>query len=313
MDFSVLGHATGSGNVMSMPTILWRDDALLGGLMRRMAREWVGSTSFDSDALMSLEQVPGSSWGAAPWGRFDQEPIKGGYGSFLMTPRLSAFPTIFRALHYRAFNLLSRGCEPVQHVHQKQEEALVGRCLAGDAPAWESFLNSNYRTIWSIVSWRKWGFDAAEKEDVTQDVLEELIKSLGNFEFRARVNTFVHRISVTTCIAYLRKKTALKRGAKSRHLSIDPVTAEGDDPEIHTQGNPFGNPEELLLKRESLAQVKQALACLEAKCRDLIRFRYFKELSFREIADKTGVKENTLVVNLRRCLLRLFDLLQTAG
>lgn len=232
---------------------------------------------------------------------------------FLSTPRLSAFPVLFTALRCWASNLFPQGCRPVQHQLEKEEESLVGRCLAGDAPAWESFLNSNYRTIWSIVSWRKWGFDAAEKEDVTQDVLEELIKSLGNFEFRARINTFVYRISVTTCIAHLRRKTALKRGANSRHLSIDPVTAEGDDLEIHTQGNPFGNPEELLLKRESLARMKQALAHLEAKCRDLIRFRYFKELSFRDIADKTGVKENTLVVNLRRCLLRLFDLLQTAG
>lgn len=197
--------------------------------------------------------------------------------------------------------------------HETEEKSLVGRCLAGDGPAWEAFLNGHYRTIRSIVSWRKWGFDAAEREDVTQDVLEALIRSLGNFEFKSRVNTFVYRISISTCIARLRKKTALKRGADSRHISIDPVTGDGDNPEIHACGNPVGTPEELLLRMESLSLVKQALARLEAKCRELIRFRYFKELSFREIAGKTGVKENTLVVNLRRCLLRLFDLLQTAG
>lgn len=286
-------------------------DEVRCGLMKGMAREWSRSTLSDSGALRSAELAPGNSREIALWGPVHPHLMTGGTEGFreqAHTEKPDLGPHEAWALH-----LLAQRYGSVDHAYETDERALVGRCLAGEGQAWESFLSGYYRTIWSIVSWRKWGFDSAEKEDVTQDVLEALIRSLGNFEFKARVNTFVYRISISTCIAHLRKKTALKRGAASRHLPIDPISSECDDPEIHIHGNPCRNPEELLQRRESLIQIKQALARLEEKCRELVDSRYLKELSFREIADMTGVKENTLVVNLRRCLLRLFDLLQTAG
>jgi hypothetical protein len=87
MDSSALGHTigvrAGSDHRRAVPKILQRDGALRGGLMHRMAREWLGSTSSDSDPLRWIEQVPGKFGGVASWGRFHPESIKGGCESFL--------------------------------------------------------------------------------------------------------------------------------------------------------------------------------------------------------------------------------------
>jgi len=193
------------------------------------------------------------------------------------------------------------------HVDEKR---LVTLCLNGDRRAWDEFLDAYYRTITSVVAWRRWRFTQAEAEDVTQDILEAVVKSLKNFEFRSKVSTFVYKISVSTCIARLRKRTAQKRGSGMAEVPIDSLVETMDLHTACTSGGSLGNPEELLMRQESVFAVGKALAGLNEKCRELIRFRYFSELSFQEISEMTGLKENSLVVQMKRCLMRLLGVLQ---
>lgn len=194
-----------------------------------------------------------------------------------------------------------------------EERSLVERCLAGEKHAWDEFFSAHYRTIASVVGSRRWGFDRSEVEDVIQDVLEAVIKSLKRFEFRSRVNTFVYKISVSTCIARLRKKTAVKRGGGSAEVHLDLSNTRLESDTVQDHAGCTGNPEELLLRQENIFTVGQALAKLGERCKELVRYRYFNELSFQEIAARTGLKENSLVVQMKRCLLRLFGYLQAGG
>jgi predicted DNA-binding protein YlxM (UPF0122 family) len=45
----------------------------------------------------------------------------------------------------------------------------------------------------------------------------------------------------------------------------------------------------------------------------LIEARYFSDISFQEMAKRRGVKANTLVVQLKRCLVRLLGFLKEGG
>ena len=58
-------------------------------------------------------------------------------------------------------------------------------------------------------------------------------------------------------------------------------------------------------KAELSLHLKSAMDELDARCRELIRLRYYKELPFGEIAEMLGVSENTLTVQTRRCLDKL--------
>jgi RNA polymerase sigma-70 factor (ECF subfamily) len=143
--------------------------------------------------------------------------------------------------------------------------------------------------------------------------LEAVVKSLGQFEFRSKVGTFVYKIAVSTCIACLRKKTAQKRGCGIAELPIDSFTETMGIEKACLDTAGFGNPEDLLVRRETIHRVGKALARLNERCQELVRARYFSELSFQEIAERTGLKENSLVVQLKRCLVRLFGILQAEG
>jgi RNA polymerase sigma factor (sigma-70 family) len=57
-----------------------------------------------------------------------------------------------------------------------------------------------------------------------------------------------------------------------------------------------------LERAELLQLLRGAFKSLGEKCRKLLRLRYYDELSFKEISTLLGAKENTLVVQARRCL-----------
>jgi RNA polymerase sigma factor (sigma-70 family) len=207
-----------------------------------------------------------------------------------------------------------RGCTHMHALPEDAEKSLVKRCLAGEREAWDTLIEAHFRTISSIVAWKKWGFDCAEVEDVRQDILEAVIKSLKTFEFRSRLSTFIYRVSVSSCIAHLRRKTASKRGGGGAiTVSMECGEEPGKNNAIFDGLSITKNPEKLLIDQEGLRAMRGALARLDERCRELIRFRYYEELSFSEIAAMTRAKENTLVVMLKRCLLRLLEYVKAAG
>jgi RNA polymerase sigma-70 factor (ECF subfamily) len=186
-----------------------------------------------------------------------------------------------------------------------QERSLVEKCLKGDGQAWEDFLRIHYRIIVTIVHWRKWGFEREEREDIVQDIVTGIVNSLETFQFKSKLTTFVYSISVNTCVTHLRKKKALKRQAHFQGSSEDAIACE------HSAGaevlSRFGskNPEELFMNREIASIILRSVTRLTDRCKELIRYRYFEDLTFQDISRKTGTKKNTLVIQLKRCLQRL--------
>ncbi len=69
------------------------------------------------------------------------------------------------------------------------EKTLVGRCLAGEQRAWEEVCQCYNSTIANIASWEKWRFDQHELEDVTQDIMLEIVTSLKNTLARYTLRT----------------------------------------------------------------------------------------------------------------------------
>jgi len=194
------------------------------------------------------------------------------------------------------------------------ERFLVQGCLAGDKLSWDRFFEIHYGTIRSVAGWRKWGFDTYEVDDVTQEILEETVKSLQRFDFRSQVSTFLYRIAVNTCISHLRKKKARKRICDHDCVPLNLSSRADHEYESgHVTPDPHKNQEDMLLESENIHALRKGLDSLGRQCRELIGYRYFEELSFQEIASKLNTKQNTLVIQLKRCLLRLLRHLQTDG
>jgi len=194
---------------------------------------------------------------------------------------------------------------------EKEERALVEKCLCGDNSAWDRLMELHRPKIAGVVRWTKWKFERHEVEDVIQETLLQIVRSLKEFKFQSALATFVHKITVNTCIEQIKRKTAAKRDA--RCVSLDALDGDPDDPPVRIPAGPAPNQEEMLLAEENIGLLKRCLASLDQRCKDLVRLRFFEDLPFHEMAGRLNAKQNTLIVQLKRCLLRILRQFQTEG
>jgi RNA polymerase sigma-70 factor, ECF subfamily len=182
---------------------------------------------------------------------------------------------------------------------------LVERCLDGDQSCWEKLVKKHYRVIVSVIRSPQWGFVRDEKEDLIQETLEEIVKSLPNYRHQHKLPGYIRSIAFRQCTESLKRKLALKRAGDLDCDHVDTIGAERDNPGAHIPANPGPDPLGALMAKERVGILKRGLERLGDECRKLIRMRFFEDWSFPEMAESLGLKENTVAVKVGRCVQKL--------
>lgn len=153
-------------------------------------------------------------------------------------------------------------------------------------------------------------FDAAynlarwitRSEEDSRDVVQEaFLRAFHFFEgFRGGdARAWLFSIIRNTCYTWLRKN-------RSSELMTE------FDEALHSEKSTGDNPEQLELRRADTEMLRGALETLPAEFREAIVLREMEGLSYREIADVTGVAIGTVMSRLSRARRRLHDLLAVA-
>lgn len=130
-----------------------------------------------------------------------------------------------------------------------------------------------------------------DAEDVVQESYLRAFEFFGGFygtEGRGWLLTIVRN----TCYTWLRR---------NRNMEF---STEFDE-EIHSVGNENLNPEEILLERASHQHLQDALEELPVEFREALVLREIEGLSYKEIADISGVPVGTVMSRLARARDRL--------
>ncbi len=183
--------------------------------------------------------------------------------------------------------------------NDEQDHRLVRECLAGSEYAWKEFYSRFVGLIRSVISKRSW-FHAEDVEDLTQTTFLTLITALGNYDFQNSLTRFVCVIADRVAIDQYRKTVAAKREAETETTeALENMAGTGL---VESYPNPH---DQQLETAQMIHKLRDALAGLDDKCRQLVELRYLQELSFSEIGEKTRTTENTATVQTRRCLEKL--------
>lgn len=181
---------------------------------------------------------------------------------------------------------------------------LVDRCLSGSEHAWTE-LYSRFQRLVGMVVKRRLRVSQDGVEDVTQEVFMVLMSALKNYDSTYSLQKYVCTIAERVCVDHYRFSTAAKRDAE-----IEPF----DDlrPGTYTMnGSRIDNQEDELIFSEDADIVRRALRLLGAKCRELLKLRYYEELPYGKITEILGATENTLTVQATRCVRELKTCYQT--
>ncbi|MGH9660798.1 MAG: RNA polymerase sigma factor [Bryobacteraceae bacterium] len=182
-----------------------------------------------------------------------------------------------------------------------QEGALVRRAQAGDQTAFREIVDRYHTKVFSIIH----GIvrQRNDVEDIAQQVFAKVYFSLRKFDFRSSLITWIYKITVNECYDYLRKKKVRKLVYES-DLSEDEVRrVEHSEPGIDRKP----------MIDHTLAQrdyVVKLLAKVSIEERSLMMMKEVEGHSVEELAQMTGMNENTIKVKLFRARQKLLKAAQ---
>jgi RNA polymerase sigma-70 factor, ECF subfamily len=143
----------------------------------------------------------------------------------------------------------------------------------------------------------------ADAEDVTQDVLVQVIRKLDTFRGDSQLSTWLHRVTVNAALAY-RQKRANRQKRETHETDTDALeTSEGPV----TRWNV--GPEEPVLAAEQTAVIEGAIGTLPGPFRDVYVLADVEGLPNQEIADLLGLSVPAVKSRLHRARLRMRDAL----
>ena len=186
--------------------------------------------------------------------------------------------------------------------HKTSEESdLVRRIQAGDEIAFRAIVDRYQSKVFSII----YGVlrNHNDAEDISQQVFSKIYFSIRNFDFRSSLLTWIYKITVNECYDYLRKKRVRKLVYESDFSEDDAQRMEASDPAI----DPGAPMDTQLANRDMVAKL---LSKVSQEDRSLIMLKEVEGHSVEELAQMTGLNENTIKVKLFRTRQKLLKAAQ---
>lgn len=176
------------------------------------------------------------------------------------------------------------------------EALLVKRVQERDEMAFREIVERYQAKVYSII----YGIlrNRNDAEDIAQQVFSKVYFSIGNFDSRSSLLTWIYKITVNECYDYLRKKRVRKLVYESDFSEEDTRKMENSD-SVTEQGPAVD---------DSLARRDLAIKLLEKvseEDRKLILLKEVQGHSVEELAEMTGMNENTIKVKLFRARQKL--------
>lgn len=165
------------------------------------------------------------------------------------------------------------------------EAALVRRCLAGDADAFEPIVMAYQGPLFNVAL-RMLG-TPEDARDATQTAFIKAYEHLDSYDPRHKFFTWIYRILMNECLNVLRAR-------RPNEPVPDDLVSKGDADRL--------DPIDAEKRRKA---IQTAILALPVDYRQVIVLRHFAELSYEEIAATVGIPVKTVKSRLFSARQRL--------
>ena len=187
----------------------------------------------------------------------------------------------------------------IMNDHIISDQALIRQFIAGDHSSLEIIINRHQRKIFSYVMLIV--KDKQLAEDIFQDTFIKVINTLrsGAYNEEGKFLPWVMRIAHNLIIDYFRKSKRM------------PYVENSEEYDLFETLNLFEDTIEDKIITEQIHQdVKHLVEFLPDEQKDVLKMRHYMDMSFKEIAEKTGVSINTALGRMRYALINLRKLIK---
>jgi len=172
---------------------------------------------------------------------------------------------------------------------KRSEQSVLAAALAGDERAFETIVRANVDAVYGHAL-RFFG-DPSAAEDATQEVFVKVFRSLGSFDGRSALSTWIYRVTRNVCLD-------MARSGKRRPVPVDPGTL--DAPSVRDFAD------DVVDSRT----VEAAIRTLPPEERDALGAVTLFGLSYQDASTALGVPVGTVksrVFRARRALMAILE------
>lgn len=134
-----------------------------------------------------------------------------------------------------------------------------------------------------------------DRDDLNQEILLQLWRSIPQFEGRAKESTWVYRVALNTALAW-RRAANRQRQRLTPLLAVEDIPADEADERARVD------------REEALARLYSAIRALP-KVDAAVVMLHLDGLSYREMAEVLGISESHVGVKLTRARKALAELM----
>lgn len=176
---------------------------------------------------------------------------------------------------------------------------LIQMFIKGEQSCFEQLIHRHKNKVFAYIN--MYIRDQALAEDLFQDTFMKVIQSVraGKYYDNGKFISWVMRIAHNLIIDHFRRQKQMN-------------TVSNDDYETDIfNSKKFADKtfEDDLIKRQILKDVRKMIGMLPEDQREVVVLRHYAGLSFREIADFTGVSINTALGRMRYALINMRKLM----
>lgn len=179
------------------------------------------------------------------------------------------------------------------------DSTLVSQYIQGKESSLEILIKRHqqrlYRFIYSKVQ------DKDVTEDVFQDTFIKVIRTLkkGNYNEEGKFLPWVMRIAHNLVIDYFRKSKRMPSFKNSDDFDIFSILGDG-----------CLNVEKKMIQEQIYSDVRELVYELPEEQKEVLIMRMYRDMSFKEISENTGVSINTALGRMRYALINLRKLIE---
>ncbi len=176
------------------------------------------------------------------------------------------------------------------------EAEIVRRAQTGDQEAFRQLVEMHQSKVFGII----YGIMRRrnDAEDIAQQVFTKIYFSLKNFDFRSSLLTWIYKITVNECYDYLRKK-------KVRKLVYESDLGENDERSMENSKLAVDKAAPIDRRAEDRDYLLRLLDRVSEEERMLLIQKEVEGLTVEELAERTGLNQNTIKVKLFRARQKL--------
>ena len=184
----------------------------------------------------------------------------------------------------------------MKQIAEMTDEELALKYVDGDNQAFDELLARNQQKLFDYIMFMV--HDQEQANDIFQDTFVKIITKLqqGRYTDSGKFSYWINRIAHNIIMDHYRTQ-------RSERI-IEP-NADNDLSNLGGQEVIVQNREMQMVQHQILKDVRHMMDCLPTTQREVVYMRMYQDLSFKEIAEITGVSINTALGRMRYALLNL--------